>query len=122
MPQIVTPAVIVPRFSTFVGATNGIAFTTLPVEITAYESARITGWRGPIAGTGGPYGFGFTFQESTDRNVWTTCPGTTPDDDPGAVTELLYSFLFSKKWFCMTVRLAGANRSSASRSSAIPSL
>jgi hypothetical protein len=107
MPELVTPAVILPRFTTFVHPVGTFIFHTLPVEVAAYESAALTGWRGALMGTTPT--FGFAFEESTDRLEWFDCVGTSGFDDPGANSQHLYEFTFSRRWFRMAVQLGGTN-------------
>jgi len=104
MPKIVTPAVLVPRFTTIVGP--GHNWMTLPVDVAAYESASITVWRGPPIGT--VTGFGFAFLESTDRSAWADIPGTVVVD-PGPARESVVEFDFSKRWFRIGLVLTGTN-------------
>jgi len=97
------PVVLFQRFTSLLGAGSfeGFAF-----DVRAYEGARINMWRGPLVGSGSPT-FSFFFQESTDRNTWVACEGTSAGEDPGADTESQVTFALSKRWFRAYVALAG---------------
>lgn len=98
------PLVMLPRFSSYSGATD---FTTIGMEVADYTSAIINVWRGPLTGTSPT--FGITFQESTDQVNWSTCSGTTANDDPGSGTEKQYTPTLKKRWFRVKVTLAGTD-------------
>ena len=96
------PLVLVPRYTTYAGATS---FTTIGMEVTDYEKALVNVWRGPLAGGGT---FSVTFQESTDGTSWSTCSGATPGD-PGEATETQYIPLLNKRWFRVLIALTGTD-------------
>ena len=81
-----TPLVMLPRYTTYAGATE---FTTIAMDVTEYSSVILSVWRGPINfESGGAAGtFAITLQESTDQVNWTTCTGTTANSDPGENTD-----------------------------------
>ena len=91
MSQIVTPVVLVPRFTTVVG---GGAFLSLPIDVSAYEEAEMSVWRSALIGTGST--ITIDVEESTDRNTWETVPGW--DGDPGSGTEDRYTLKMTKRW------------------------
>jgi hypothetical protein len=66
-----TPLVMLPRFTTYSGATT---FKTMPIDVSAYSSAILNIWRGPVApvSTGT---FSLTAEESTDQDDWSTVSG-----------------------------------------------
>jgi hypothetical protein len=97
------PVVLLPRFSTFVGSTT---FTTHVLDVSAYSELQVTAWRGPAIGSGTI--FGISTQESTDRENWPPCFGPQ-DDDPGADTEVIYSWTLNMQWFRLQVMLVGTN-------------
>ena len=77
MAQLITPAVIFPRFTAIVGAHP---YPSLPIDVTAFEKVYMTFWRGPFVGTG--TSLTFQFQQSTDRYVWeNTGAVVSPDED-----------------------------------------
>jgi hypothetical protein len=96
------PLVLLPRYSSYVGAST---FTTIGMEVSEYSAASVNVWRGKLTGTTPT--FGVTFQESIDQITWTTCTGTTPDVDPGEETEALYTATLKKRWFRIKVTLGG---------------
>ena len=96
------PLVLLPRYSSYVGASN---FTTIGMEVSDYSAAIVSVWRGKLTGTGPT--FGITFEESTDQQNWTTCTGTTPNADPGQELEAQYTATLSKRWFRAKVTLGG---------------
>ena len=99
--------ILLPRFTTFLGR-GGDEFPTLPLDVTAFESARITLWRASIQGSGAPTAT-FFFDESTDRDTWTACPKTPSagEEIPYADTELVVAFPFGRKWFRLRARIDG---------------
>ena len=97
------PLVLLPRFSTLVGAHS---FATVGMEVSDYSKAIVNVWRGNMSGTSPA--FGAVFEESVDQSNWTTCVSGT-GGDPGADTEAQYSPAFSKRWFRIVVTLAGTD-------------
>lgn len=95
------PLVLLPRYSTFVGAHS---FTTIGMEVSDYSAAIVNVWRGDLTGTTPT--FSVTFEESTDQNTWTTCANGT-GGDPGADTEAQYNPSLSKRWFRIKLTLGG---------------
>jgi hypothetical protein len=101
MAQVVTPVVLLPRFTSIVGIGP---FPSLPVEVTAFQTARLTIWRGPMIGTGPA--LSFAFLESTDRNAWFPC---TPSVSPVENVETPVEFALDRRWFRVVVHLFGTN-------------
>ena len=102
MAGVLVPLVLVPRYTTYHGATT---FTTIGMEVTDYEKALVNVWRGPLSG-GGSYTV--TFEESTDGTSWSTCTGATPGD-PGLETETPYAPELNKRWFRIKITLTGTD-------------
>ena len=96
------PLVVIPRYTTYSGATS---FTTIGMDVMEYDTASLNVWRGPLGGTAP--GFGITFQESMDQDTWTTCGGTSAGSDPGANTEAQYTATLTKRWFRVLLTLTG---------------
>jgi hypothetical protein len=97
-----TPVVMLPRFTTFAGASD---FTTIAMDVTDYETAILNVWRGKIVG-----GFTVTCQESTDQETWSTCTGTNCSAyDPGELLEGQVSATLKKRWFRVKVTLTGSD-------------
>ena len=103
MAQIVTPAVLIPRFTSLVGAQR---FDTLPIDVAAYEEAKLYLWRGPVVGTGTT--FKVKVLESTDREGWQMVFGTT-ELEPMEDREEPLDFQLTKRWFRVSVTLNGTN-------------
>jgi hypothetical protein len=101
-----TPLVMLPRYTTYVGAST---FTTIGMEVTDYSKAIVNVWRGQLVGTTPT--IGFSFQESTDQINWTDCTGVTSPVDPGADTEDQYQPVLNKRWFRIKVELGGTDPS-----------
>ena len=98
------PLVMLPRFSTYAGATS---FKTIAMDVTAYQSAILNVWRGPGVGTSPT--MAIAFEESTDQVDWSTC-ATTPDPTstpPAANTEVQYVADLKKRWYRVVVTLGG---------------
>jgi len=98
------PLVMLPRYTSFVGAGD---FTTIAMEVSDYTAAIVNTWRGALLGSAPT--FGITFQESTDQVTWATCSGTSADADPGASTEVQYTATLKRRWFRVKVTLGGTN-------------
>lgn len=101
------PVILFPRYTTILG-TGGDEFTTLPLDMTEFESARITLWRSTMQGTSSPT-VTFFFDESTDRNTWTNCELTPFGGEtiPSDNSELVVPFPVGRKWFRLRARLDG---------------
>ncbi len=80
--------VLLPRYSTFAGSGT---FTTLPINVTAYDSISVAAWRGKMEPDGT---FSFKIEASVDRENWVVLAGS----DPGADTELLFGANLTKPW------------------------
>lgn len=112
-----TPLVLVPRYTSYMGATNEQSgpsttdYVSAPVDVTAYESTAFTVWRGVLAGTNTPE-FRFYLEGSTDTVTWFAYPLddiTTPWVDPGANTGLALTMGLSYRWMRARVVLKGTN-------------
>lgn len=102
MAGVFVPLVLIPRYTTYAGATD---FFTIGMDVTDYESATVSFWRAPMAV--GPT-IAINFEESMDQLLWSTCGGG-PFPDPGAVTEGQFKPVITKRWFRIKITLAGAN-------------
>ncbi len=103
MTKIVTPAVLIPRFTAFAGA---LRYETLPIDVSAYEEAKLYLWRGPLVGTGTT--FKVEVLESTDRGDWQMVAGTS-QVEPLEDREEPIDFQLSKRWFRVAVILNGTS-------------
>ena len=97
----ITPAVLFPRFTAIVGAS---AYESLPIDVTGFERAMITFWRGPFVGTG--TALTFKFQASTDRYTWedTGAQVTPNESEPKQV-----GFDVNQQWLRAVATLTGTN-------------
>ena len=98
------PLVMLPRYSTYVGAST---FTTIAMDVTEYQTAILNVWRGRlIASTT----FAVTCKESTDQVTWSTCAGTNVSSyDPGQETEGQVTATIKKRWFRLEIVLGGTD-------------
>ncbi len=97
------PVVMVPRFTTFAGATD---FYTIAMDVTEYQTALLSLWRGPDVPAGATWSV--TAQESTDQNSWSTCTGGGPTA-VGASTEVQMSATLTRRWFRLKITIAGSD-------------
>jgi hypothetical protein len=98
------PLVLLPRYTTFVGADT---FLTIGMDISQYESALVNVWRTPLNGTAPTWTM--TFEQSSDQITWSTCT-TSPTPaagEPAADAETLYTVTLTKRWFRIKVVLGG---------------
>ncbi len=102
MPGAQVPLVLFPRYT---GLSGAASFKTAALDVNDYASATVSIWRGKLL-TGSF--FGATCLESTDQINWTLCGGTT-GIDPGENTEALIVAHLQKRWFCLSIALAGTN-------------
>lgn len=109
MPATDTSFVLMPRFTTLVGATT---FTTLPMDVSGYAGAQFHVWRGPFRTTSSdpppePPAFTVFLEESLDTLSWVLGPST-----PTAFTILeadakFFSYDFRLRWFRLKVVVTG---------------
>jgi hypothetical protein len=65
--------ILFPRYTTLAGTGD---FTTVPIDVTSYESGDVAAWMGEVVGPTTPGVVAAFFEESTDQEGWTTCGGT----------------------------------------------
>jgi hypothetical protein len=100
------PLVLLPRYTTLVGAQE---FVTVGMDVTDYANAIVNVWRGPLTGTNTPAVL-FYFQESTDQVNWTICAGTSGSGQtPGSGQEAQYTATLTKRWFRLRAVLSGTD-------------
>jgi hypothetical protein len=99
------PLVLIPRYTTFSGATT---FVSVGMDVTEFEKAIANVWRGPLSGSGAT--FATSFEESTDQDSWSTCTNGS-GGDPGANLEAQYSPELKKRWFRYKLVLTGTQPS-----------
>ena len=99
-----TPLVLLPRYTTYAGAST---FLTLAMDVTEYSSASVNVWRGKLLGTDTPT-VAFSLEESSDQVNWTACAGSgVTDFDPGQEDEEQRVATLGKRWFRLKVVLGG---------------
>lgn len=104
------PTVLIPRYTTLAGLKGAPDwFATGPMDVSAYSEGYVTIWRGEVIGTAPPVttpataSLGFWFEESTDRNTWTTVDGS-PNDDPGKDTQFQCILHLNKRWLRLRLK------------------
>lgn len=102
MPGTLVPLVLVPRFSSYAGATT---YYTVAMDVSEYSKAILSFWRSAGANLSS---LTITYEESTDQLTWTTCAGG-PFADPGGNAETQHQPELTKRWFRVGVQPAGAN-------------
>ena len=97
------PLVMLPRYSTYAGATT---FYTIAMDVTEYSAAIINYWRGPGPASGE---VDLYFEESTDSILWSDCTGATNPVNQTADTEDQYTLMLRKRWFRIRIVLSGSS-------------
>ncbi len=100
MTSDVRRTVLVPRFSSFVGAQ---AFTTQPVPVEIFEAANLTAWRGTALGTAAT--FSDVVQQSQDLQIWSDLATLSPS----ANAESSAGVSFTMNWMRLSITLGGTN-------------
>ena len=88
--------ILFPRYTTLAGGGN---FTTLPINVSAYEGGEVRIWMGSPVHNGT---FEAVIQESTDQDSWTTCAGNS-SQSLAANVEKLFDPTFSKAWMRLKI-------------------
>lgn len=95
------PLVLIPRYTTYSGATT---YTTIGMDVSEYSKAVVSFWR---SSGNSLSSISITYEESMDQLTWSTCSGG-PFSDPGANTEGQHQPTLTKRWFRISVTLTGA--------------
>ena len=110
------PLVLLPRYTTLVGGGDDAnAFATIGIDVSPYDVALVTVWRGAILGDAPPTPpptvepFRVWFDESTDQETWNECFVSPSEHDPGENTQVRYEALLTKRWLRLRVELEAAN-------------
>ena len=98
-----TPLVLLPRYTTYVGQST---FQTIAMDVTEYENAVVNAWRGKLTGSGPT--IAMELQESSDQVNWTVCSGGA-SFDPGQEAEVQRTAVLAKRWFRIQVTLGGTS-------------
>lgn len=104
MAGVLTPVVMLPRYSCYSGAED---FITIAMDVTSYVTATLNVWRATLVGSSPT--FGIYFEESTDQVGWSACGVAPSGHDPGAHTETQYVVTLAKRWFRVRVTLGGTS-------------
>lgn len=97
------PVVMLPRYASFVGATE---FSTVPLDVAEFEKAELTLWRSAMAGSGSPT-FRAHFEVSQDTIAWSA--QMPLGYDPGANAKVAVPVVLTKKWFRVRIVLTGTD-------------
>ena len=92
------PLVVLPRYTSYVGAGT---FATAPMDVSEFAGGEVTFWRGPLVGGAAMAPFTTYFEGSHDALTWTTItPNVTT-----ANTSSWIALPFTKRWFRVRVVL-----------------
>ncbi len=97
------PVVIVPRFTSYMGAMTSLSE---PTPIAASAGIGLTLWCGPLHGSGGSLAMVVSIQESNDGETFVDCAGG-PWVVPSAGNESFLTATFSMAWMRFVVLLNG---------------
>jgi hypothetical protein len=114
MPAVDSSFVILPRFTTLVGATT---FTTLPQDVSSYGGAQFQVWRGPFRSkattppTPPPPAPTFTIyiEESLDTEEWVLGPDTPGPIIVGQSDRKFFAYDFRLRWFRLKIVITGSD-------------
>lgn len=99
MASQIVPIVLIPRFTTYVGAGT---YTTIGLEVSRFQSMNVTIWRGPLIGSvPGGAAVSIQLETSPDNETWTA-------DGAPITTANAHSFveaLFTRPWMRLKVTL-----------------
>lgn len=100
--------VLFPRFTSFVGSGD---WTSVPLDCSAYGTAQIELWRGPLVGGGGggTATFGAFLEESLDGVRWQPDAASAHAYDPGEGASVVLAHVFSMRWFRIRIKLDQPN-------------
>lgn len=106
MPAVDSSFVILPRFTSLVGATT---FTSLAQDASSYGGAQFQVWRGPIRTktSSPPAKFTIYLEESLDTETWVLGPGTPTPFEIAAFEVKFFSYSFRLRWFRVRVVVEG---------------
>jgi hypothetical protein len=104
MPAVDSSFVILPRFTTLVGAAS---FTTLPMDVSSYGGAQFQVWRGPIRTASGTGTFTVYIEESLDTEEWVLGPETSQSFVIDASDRKFFAYDFRLRWFRLRIELGG---------------
>ena len=97
------PLLLVPRFTTYVREGE---FASMGIDIAPFASAVVHAWRGKLIGT--TPSVSFRFEESMERDSWSTCDGGSAFSPSEGVVETK-TLAFRKRFLRVVVALAGTD-------------
>jgi len=102
------PFVAIPRYTSFVGDQGEDGFTTVPMDLSAYDRGFLTVWRGPIVADAAGATVLFYLEDSEDAQHWGLMLSQGPDGlDPGEDQTVRIAIGVLKKWFRVRTDLSG---------------
>ncbi len=106
MPGAESTIVLFPRFTTLIGASEGLnTFSSLPLDVSGFGSAQFQVWRGGIKGPSQE--FTLYLEESLDGRTWVLgSSAPRPLEMQSAGTRFL-SYAFRLRWFRLRVEFEG---------------
>ena len=96
------PAVLMPRFTSYVGPGS---YATAPLDVEQYEVFDGAFGRGPLVGGAATDPFRVYFEESHDASTWTQCITVPAQPVTTANSTAPLSAQFHKRWFRVRVEL-----------------
>lgn len=105
MAGVLTPVVMLPRYTCYSGAGS---FTTIAMDVTSYVTATLSAWRSALVPAAGSPTFALAFEESTDQVSWVACTVSPSQPDPTS-TETQYTVTLKRRWFRVKVTLGGTD-------------
>lgn len=102
MATVQVPLILIPRYTTYLGT---MVYPSLAIDVSAFERVRLTGWRGPLVGTGTT--FTMQLQDSMDRVTWASLVAPIDPGSGGLGTEIGANL--TRPWLRVLADVAGAN-------------
>lgn len=112
------PLVLIPRYTTLAGLPPATTpadlrdFVTTPIDVTPYQEAYVTTWRGALIGTAASppqTALKINLEESSDQQYWTLCDGCPGGFGPLENEQLKYTITLTKRWLRLRTALLNAD-------------
>jgi len=100
MAGLYVPLVMIPRFTSYVGAGT---YTSVAMDVSEFAHFILTVWRGPLVSGTSPT-FTMVFEESDDADVWSAFSGISTINTANA-NSVVESDL-TRRWMRVKVTLA----------------